>query len=125
MLRVKPGTLRRWCRQGMPHQPGRRGRGHALLVRVADVRAWRQGDADALRLAQLLPARIAAKIASQFDALDYPNRAKDARIWTVAWFCAASAALDALRELDSRVPEISALPPEIERLKKIAENVRF
>lgn len=41
MLNVRPGTLRRWIRQGCPVvERGRRGRGHAERVDPAAVAAW-------------------------------------------------------------------------------------
>lgn len=124
-LGVPAGTVRRWCREGLPHRPGRRGRGHAALVQLATVRAWQRGGptVDVLQLAQALPARIAQQIAAQYAALDYPAKRADARVFAACWFVAASATLDVLRELDSAVPEIDHAPEEIKCLQKIAQSV--
>ena len=54
-LGIRPGTLRRWLRQGCPiARRGSRGRGRAVLVDPDAVRAWRaaveQGDTGRARL---------------------------------------------------------------------------
>ncbi len=42
-LGERPGTVRRWVREGCPcTSPGRRGRGHALTVDIEAVRQWRE-----------------------------------------------------------------------------------
>lgn len=94
------------------------------MVRLDLVRAWRNGGAgvDVLRLAGVLPHRIARQIAEQYAELDYPGKGRDARTWAAAWYVATVVVLDALREIDHNVPELEHLPDEIERLQKIARG---
>lgn len=124
-LGVRPGTVRRWCRQGMPHQPGARGRGRALLVDVDVARQWLDSDpreALFLELADDLPRVLAGAAAEALRLADGQNKRALAGTLAAAWYLSTSAALDHLRASCPVIPELQHLPPEIERLRKIARE---
>lgn len=127
VLGVRPGTLRRWVREGCPTAcPGRRGRGHALLINPAEVRQWREaGDrqALALELAQQLPEVMAAATEKAWMEAEGVDRRRLAGIMAATWYTSACDLLDTLRATCPSVPDVRRpLPNAIERLEKIARN---
>ncbi len=127
MLGVRPGTLARWVREGAPCvQRGRRGRGNALLIDPDAVRTWLGADtADALilELAATFPDVLATAAGDAFHLIEGPHKRATAGALAGAWFLAASAVLDHLRQRCASVGEIQALPDEVQRLQKIAKGV--
>ena len=125
-LNVRPGTLMRWLREGCPHVPGRRGRGHAALVDIDLVKRWRgldKAEAAILELAAALP-QILAEAAQEAHCLTQgPIKPAAAGVIAGTWFISANAVLDHLRKHCATVPEIKTLPAEIQRLQKIAKHV--
>lgn len=126
VLGVPPGTLRRWCREGCPHVPGRKGRGCALLVDPDVVRNWRgadEHDALILELAQGIPEMVAVATEKAFNSIqNEPAKRRMAGPFTVGWFECCTAVLDSLRERCASVPEVRAIPEAIKRLQKIAKG---
>lgn len=125
-LGVRPGTLRRWVREGCPTvQRGRRGRGLALVVDVAAVRQWREAserDAVTLELAGIVPEVLAASIHDAWRMAEGLDKRRLAGVLSAAWYMAATGLLDSLRDGCKGVPEIVSLPHPVERLKKIARG---
>lgn len=125
-LGIRPGTLRRWVREGCPIvQRGRRGRGLALVVDVAAVRLWREAserDAAILELAGLVPEVLAAQLHEAWRLAEGMDKRRLAAVLAGGWYLAASGVLDRLRERNCAVPEIEALPEAIGRLQKIARG---
>lgn len=127
VLGVRPGTLRRWVREGCPTAcPGRRGRGHALLIDPTQVRQWREaGDRQALamELASALPEVMAAATEKAWMEAEGIDRRRLAGVMAASWYLAACSVLDALRNTCPSVPDVGRpLPEAIERLEKIARN---
>ncbi len=126
-LGVRSGTVRRWVREGCPTVcPGRRGRGHALLVDVEAVRTWRGadvGDALVLELAAALPEVLAGAAAEAHRLTDGPCKTAAAGVLAGAWYLSVSAALDLLRQRCASVGEVRSLPEQIQRLQKIGKSV--
>ena len=126
-LGIRPGTLLRWTREGAPVvQRGRRGRGCALLIDVEAVRRWRgadERDALLLALAQALPEVLAGAVEHAHQMTDGPHKRASAGVLAGAWYLAATAVLDRLREQCAAVPEVRTIPAPIERLRKIGNNV--
>ena len=126
ILKKKPGTLRRWCREGCPHTPGRRGRGKAQLVDPAVVREWIGGEPDTrqlLALASELPQLLAASMFEHWRQSDGPHKRALAGVLPAIWYSTCTQLLDKLREQNADVPDVqNPLPPEIEHLRKIALN---
>lgn len=123
---IKPGTIRRWCREGCPHEKGGRGRGHATLVSVDEVLAWLAASQDqrqAIELANGVPDWIAKAIFNCWRDAEGMDKRRLAGILTAGWYAASTAVLDAMREKNSAVPDISSLPAEIQHLQKIARGV--
>lgn len=124
VLGVPPGTLRRWIRQGCPTvDRGQKGRGHACLVDVEAVLAWRRAsrsDALILELAGELPNVLAAASLQAFTQIAGNDKPRMAGVLAGTWYLMASATLDYLRAKCPEVPEISSIPPEVGRLQKIA-----
>ncbi len=104
---------------------GRRGRGHAVLVDPDAVRQWREAgsrDAVVLELAAALPQVLAGAVEESWrQAVGIDKRAL-AGIAAATWFMAANAVADHLRTRCPHVPEVSQLPDEIQRLRKIARQ---
>lgn len=125
-LGVRPGTLRRWTRQGCPVvRRGSRGRGHALLLDVNAVRAWSGAagrDALVLGLAAEIPILLATAAAESLRRASGVGKPALAGILAANWYIGATAIIDRLRELNPAIPELDTLPEEIERLRKIARN---
>lgn len=128
-LETRPGTVRRWIREGCPvARPGRRGRGHAAKVSLPAVRAWRDAQrADeklAVELATTLPLVLGEAAYSGWRQIEGADKRRSAGLLAAAWYLMSSGALDHLRGRfpDAEVPEISSLPEPIERLRKIARN---
>jgi hypothetical protein len=125
-LGTKPGTLRRYCKQGMPHQPGGKGRGKAVMVDPAVARHWISAPPDArqvIALASELPGWIAKAIFNCWQEADGLDKRRLAGVLAAGWYMAAVTVLDGLREQNSAVPDISSIPPEIQHLQKIARGV--
>lgn len=121
-LGVSVVTLRRWLARGAPHRPGRRGRGHAALVDVGAVRAWRQAndrDTALLELAQAVPGVLARATAEAFRQIEGPDKRRMAGVLAGLWYVLTTAMLD---RLSPAVPELAHEPPEIERLREIARS---
>lgn len=121
-LGIRPGTLRRWIRQGCPAQRGRRGRGNSTLVNPESVRQWREADpvgVAILEIADALPETLAGAIAQSHRLAQGIDKRQLAGILAATWVMVTTAALDHLRDLNPYVPEIETLPDEIERLRKI------
>ncbi|MCR6651802.1 MAG: hypothetical protein NVV73_10085 [Cellvibrionaceae bacterium] len=125
-LGTKPGTLRRYCKQGMPHQPGGKGRGKAVMVDPAVARHWITAPPDArqvLSIAGDLPSVLATAIFECWQQAEGVNKQRLAGVLAAGWYLAATAVLDRMREHNSAVPDISSLPAEIQYLQKIARGV--
>lgn len=123
LLGEPPARLRRWCREGCPHTPGRRGRGHALRVDPEAALAWRRaerGEALLMQLASTIPHALAAATVQAWQRADGFDKHRLAGVFVASWYVNATTALDLLREHCATVPEISSLPEAIVRLKKIA-----
>ena len=127
ILQKKPGTLRRYCKQGMPHQPGGKGRGKAVLVDPEQARQWIGAEPDTQHLLTLacdLPQLLAQVIFQCWQHAEGHDKRKLAGVLTAVWYASSTELLDHLREKNSEVPDIqNPLPPEIEHLRKIARNV--
>ena len=126
---VPVGTVRRWIRQGCPVAvQGRRGRGHAAMLCMRQVRAWRHAQAAddrlAVELAGVLPEIMGQAAYSAWLQTEGGDRRRLAGVLAAGWFTLASSALDALRERcpGAHVPEITGLPEPIDRLRKIATS---
>lgn len=123
-LGISPGTLRRWVAQGAPvAQRGRRGRGRAHLIDPDAVRRWRSAsdhDARLIEFAAALPELIGKAMADAFRMHpDKRQRAALAWLACAGWQLATEALADQLGH-----PGPDAIPPEIERLRKIAHGSR-
>lgn len=125
-LGMRPGTLRRMIRTGCPTvNRGRRGRGHATRVDVAQVRQWLGADVRERAAQEAADAAVAALAAAMREAwrqADGLPKGRLAGIFAASWYSTACAVIDRLREMNPAIPEIDRLPPEIESLRKIAEN---
>lgn len=127
-LAIPPGTLRRYCKQGMPHQPGGRGRGNAQLVDPAVVRQWIGAPADdraVLTLADELQRLLAASVWKSWKSNVKLNHRREATLYAAIWYQCATDMLDRLRKLNSEVPDVESeksYPPEIQQLLKIARG---
>lgn len=121
---VSTSTLRRWCAQGCPHIPGRRGRGGAAQFDVELVRRWRAGDESINYhgLAVELHKATAGALFEQWRAIEAPSKRRDAGLAAACWFIAATATVDVLRQRDPTIAE-PHLPDEIRRLRQIAHDV--
>lgn len=127
VLGIRPGTLRRWMREGCPvASRGRRGRGHAVLINPDAVRAWRDADQRAqvlLDLAAEVPRLLALAAEEAHRQANGVDKRKLGEILAATWFVGASTVLDHLRARCADVPQISPeLPAQIERLVKIARG---
>lgn len=127
ILQKKPGTLRRYCKQGMPHRPGGKGRGKAQLVDPAVVRQWIGAPADdraVLTLADELQRLLAASVWKCWERATVLNRRREAGIYAAIWYQCATDALDKLRDMSGKVRDVESenCPPEIRRLLKIARG---
>ncbi|MGY0611711.1 hypothetical protein [Luteimonas sp. A501] len=125
-LGVRVGTVRRWIREGAPVvRTGRRGRGCAALVDPEAVQAWRQaGDRETavLEVAAALPDVLANAAVEAWQQAQGIDKRQLAGVMAAGWYLSATAALDHLRAKHPAVPEIVAIPEQIERLRKIAGN---
>ncbi len=123
-LDVSEATLRRWLTQGAPvASRGRRGRGRAHLIDPTAVRAWRAAsdhDARLIEFAGALPELIGRAMADAFR-LHPDKRQRAALAWLACagWQLATESLADQLGH-----PGPDAIPPEIERLRKIAHGSR-
>jgi hypothetical protein len=127
VLGVPVGTLRRWCREGAPvARPGRRGRGHALLVDPAAVLAWRAADtraATALEIAAVIPELLADAAAQAHCAVEGTDKRRAAGLFAGNWYVGSCALLDYLRATYSAaVPDVEHKPDAIQRLEQIARG---
>jgi len=126
-LGIRPGTLRRWMREGCPvASRGQRGRGHAVLVDPEAVRTWRaadQRDQVLLELAGDVPRLLAAAIDDAYRQAQGIDKRKLGEILAATWFVGANALLDHLRARCAAVPQLPPeLPAQIDRLRKIARG---
>jgi hypothetical protein len=125
LLNLKPGTLRRWCREGLPYQPGRRGRGHAAMVDPEQARQWIGSPADnreLLALAGDIQQVLAATMLECFKQSAGTDKRRIAGVFAATWYASSCALLDYLREKNSEVPDVKAMPFEITYLQKIARG---
>lgn len=126
-LGVSTVTLRRWLRDGCPvARRGRRGRGCATLIDIAAARVWRHGNAGAstdrlvLEMAGDVPVLLAGAAFESWRLSSGVDKRRLAAMLAGTWYLSATAVLDHLRERCPAVPELTALPEEIERLKKLS-----
>lgn len=122
-LGIRPGTLRRLCRQGLPHQPGRKGRGCTTLVDIERARQWIAQPLDQqqlLTLADDIPRILARATFACWQQIEGPSKRTAAGHFAALWYTGTTALLDQLREQNPAIPEVQASPPEIDRLRKIA-----
>jgi len=128
-LGLRVGTLRRLIRRGAPTVArGSRGRGRVCLVDPADVRAWLGADArDALaaEVAAAVPGLLALAADEALRRAEGIDKRALAGILAAHWYTSANAIIDRLRAVAPTVRELEALPPEIERMLKIARNRGF
>lgn len=125
LLGERPGTLRRWCREGMPHQPGRKGRGCQTLIDVEIARHWRGAPLDEramLALAGEIPGILSRSMLERWKQCEGPDKRRLAGLIAAVWYEASASVLNRLREDNGAVPDVRALPPEIEYLRKIARD---
>jgi hypothetical protein len=126
-LKVKPGTLRRLCRQGMPHQPGGKGRGKACMIDIAVARRWIEGSADdraVLQLAGELPQLLARSIFATWQKSYGPHKNALAGALAGVWYLSTNTLVEYLRECNSQIPKFDGNPPEeIQHLRKIAQKL--
>ncbi|NPU91914.1 MAG: hypothetical protein HPY82_08370 [Gammaproteobacteria bacterium] len=124
ILQERPGTLRRYCKQGMPHQPGGRGRGKACLVDLQVCREWISAPPDTrfvLALADDIQRTLAASIWKSWEQATKLNRRREAGVFAAIWYQCTGDVLDHLRMLNRETPDVSEpYPPEITELLKIA-----
>jgi hypothetical protein len=125
LLEIRQGTLRRWCREGLPHSPGQKGRGRKTLVDPERARNWRGapiGERELLALANDMPIVLARAAYNCWIEVEGVDRRRLAGIASALWYSAATSVLDRMREDCPAVPDVQSLPPEIDRLTKIARN---
>ncbi|WP_407352030.1 helix-turn-helix domain-containing protein [Luteimonas sp. R10] len=127
ILQVRPGTLRRWLREGCPAvRHGRRGRGQAALVDPEQVRLWRDaGDQQRamLELAGIIPDLLADAAAESLQHAIGVDKRRLAGVLAAAWYVSAARLLDHMRGQCPAVPDVTTIPEQIEVLRKIARNV--
>lgn len=76
-------------------------------------------------LARLLPDRIAEALYEVHRMIDGPDKRRAAAHFVAAFVAVTSVVLDALRERDASVPELSQLPDQIARLRALSvDSVR-
>lgn len=123
-LGIRTGTLRRWIREGCPVvSRGRRGRGQAALVSVAQVKEWREAGARqqaALELAGAVPLVLAVATDVAWRQAMGLDKRRLAGVLAATWYMQTTGLLDYLREQCPEVPEVDAIPHEIDALRKIA-----
>lgn len=104
---------------------GSRGRGHATLVDVVALEAWRRSRDDRLRMyAAELPELIAGAVWAAFVAETGPHKRALAGALASAWYQVSTAALDRARRDVPDLPELSALPEKITALRRILSDTR-
>ncbi len=122
-LGVSASTLRRWIAEGAPvARRGRRGRGRSTLVQVAAVTAWRAPGLSPSLAAALARGleRSAVAVADAHRELTGPHKVASAGPMVASWYLTGAALIDALREVDPQLTDISALPEPLERLHKLS-----
>lgn len=130
VLGVTAYAVRRWIGEGAPVvRRGRKGRGHPTLVSPTALDAWREArkaasstDALLMQLAAELPAVLAVAAVEGHRLAEGVDKRKLAGIAVAMYYVNETALRDWLRERCATVPDVSALPSEIERLRKIAER---
>lgn len=122
-LKIQPGTLRRLCREGMPHHPGGKGRGKSCTVDLNVCREWISAPPDTrlvLTLANQIQNLLAASIWKSWEQATKLNRRREAGVFAAIWYQVAADLLDHLRTLNREAPDVTKpYPPEIEALLKI------
>lgn len=132
-LGLPPTTVRYWIdRRGCPTvRRGGRGRGNATLIDPAAVRAWMAGRDQpattaptsehgmALMYAERVPDLLAEALYNAWRETDGPAKRQLAASVAVAWYQAASAELDRLRNRHPDIPHVTSLPEAIVKLKLI------
>ncbi len=121
-LRVSVPTVRRWIADGAPVvRRGRRGRGQSTLVNPQAVAAWRASESVSLATAAAgLPDVIGQALAAALEHSEGLPKQRMAGVLCGAWYLAAVAVMDHLRESDPGIPDVTSVPLSIERLRKIA-----
>ena len=130
-LDLPESTLRFWIdRRGCPvARKGGRGRGRATLVDPVAIRRWMDGrdqptapttEHDVmLAYAERLPALLADALYNAWRETDGPAKRQLAASVACAWYQAASAELDRLRDLHPDIPHVTTVPEAIVKLKLI------
>jgi hypothetical protein len=127
-LRLSPRQILRDISQGAPvARRGGRGRGRATLIDIDALAAWRRSQqarerefADVLTtIAAELPELCATATHDLFVSLEGPHKRDSAGALAAAWFVVLTCVLDRLRRDAPNVPELSALPEKITRLRRI------
>ena len=94
------------------------------MIDVDAVRAWRQAndrEAALLQVAHEVPAILARATNESFAMVEGADKRRMAGVLAGAWFVSTTALLDYLRTV-CPAPELTHIPPEIERLRKIARD---
>jgi hypothetical protein len=89
------------------------------------VNAWRAAESNErllLTLAAELPEVLAAAAAESHAMATGMAKAPLAGILAATWYQCAAKTLDALRAHHPSIPEVTAIPPAIERLREIARR---
>ncbi len=127
-LSVSVPTLRRWLRDGAPQAAqGRRGHGGRALVDVSAIAAWRRGQAgapanssDEMRLlAAEIPVLVELAVLSVFTDIEGPHKRACGDVLAGTWLACTVAIRDRLAKYVPDLQEIDALPPKIERLRRL------
>ena len=129
VLGVTPATVRGWIDEGAPVvRRGRKGRGHSTLVNVAALDAWREArtsasstDALLMQLAAEQSSVLAEAMVEAHQRAEGFDKRKLAAFAVATYYLIDTVLRDRLRERCATVPDVRELPPEIERLRKIAE----
>lgn len=128
-LGIRLGAMRRLVRDGAPVvRKGHRGRACSTLVDIDAIREWQRGGADAIvrEVASALPLILAETMQDTFQqAVGHMSNAQAAALLSAAWLRSANAVNDYMQTHCAGIPNISAMPAEIDRLRKIAQNIRF
>lgn len=126
-LSVSEATLRRWIRRGAPQaRRGRRGRGHACLIDVAAITAWRghHGPSPGLRVfASEIPELVAAAVDECFRAITGPHKRASAGVLAATWYVVTVRLLDRLHADLPGLQDVGELPEMIQRLRQIGHEM--
>jgi hypothetical protein len=128
-LGVSARQLERDVAAGAPvARRGGRGRGRVTLVDPAAIAAWRSAGAPTaglLALSAELPELVANAVDDAFRQTEGPHKAATAGAMAGTWYLVTTAILDRLRREMAEVPELSAVPDKIDRLRRIFRDSRM